>query len=60
MTAAISDFQVIVSSGFPWPPLLLGAACLSVAFLFRRTLPTWACWALLTVRAALLVGSFLL
>lgn len=37
----------------------VGLACLLPASAFRRTLPTWARGALLTVGAALIVGGFL-
>lgn len=37
-----------------------GVVCLLLAFLFRRTLPAWARWGLLTFGAALIVGGFLL
>jgi hypothetical protein len=37
----------------------VGLACLFLASVFRRTLPSWARGALLTVGTALMVGSFL-
>lgn len=37
-----------------------GLVCLLLASVFRRTLPTWARAALLTVGMALIVGGFFL
>lgn len=43
-----------------WPLLAVAALCVVLAFLFRRTLPAWARWALLALGAILTVGAFLL
>lgn len=49
---------VNVDHSFPWR-VGAGVVCLLLAFLFRRALPSWARWALLTLGVALIVGGLL-
>lgn len=53
--AAIPDFQVTVSSSFPWPVLALAVGLMIVAAFLRR--PMWARWALLALSVLLIVGA---
>ena len=50
---------VNVDYPFPWR-VRAGAVRLLLTFLFRRPLPAWARWTLLTLGVALIVGGLLL